>query len=183
MYDSTAEIRADAAPGGPAGIRIRPGADGDLTELTEIYNHYVVHTPVTFDIEPVTAEERRAWLDAHPATGRHRLLVAEEAGRVLGYATSGPFRAKRAYETSVETSVYLGPGHTGRGLGGLLYRTLLEALAHEDVHRAYAGITQPNAASMRLHERFGFRPVGVLGEVGRKFGTFWDVAWLEKRIG
>ncbi|WP_424887254.1 N-acetyltransferase family protein [Streptomyces sp. XH2] len=178
MTGSTAGVTAGITPG----IRVRPGAEGDLAELTGIYNHYVVHTPVTFDIDPVTVEERRAWLESHPATGRHRLLVAEEAGRVLGYATSSPFRAKRAYETSVETSVYLGPGHTGRGLGGLLYRGLLETLAHEDVHRAYAGITQPNAASMRLHERFGFRPVGLLGEVGRKFGTFWDVAWLEKRI-
>ncbi|MEU8546191.1 N-acetyltransferase family protein [Streptomyces roseoverticillatus] len=182
MGDGMAGSATDVTAGVTTGIRVRPGAEGDLTELTEIYNHYVVHTPITFDIEPVTVEERRAWLDSHPATGRHRLLVAEESGRVLGYATSSPFREKRAYETSVETSVYLGPDHTGRGLGGLLYRTLLETLAHEDVHRAYAGITQPNAASMRLHERFGFRPVGLLGEVGRKFGTFWDVAWLEKRI-
>ncbi|MEU4213600.1 N-acetyltransferase family protein [Streptomyces sp. NPDC026206] len=166
-----------------ARIRVRPAASGDLGELTAIYNHYVVHTPVTFDIEPVTVDERRAWLEAHPATGRHRLLVAEEAGTVLGYASSGPFRDKQAYETSVETSVYLGPGRTGRGLGALLYDALFEALAREDVHRAYAGITQPNVASMRLHERFGFRPAGVLQQVGRKFGTYWDVAWLERRLG
>ncbi|WP_079110345.1 GNAT family N-acetyltransferase [Streptomyces roseifaciens] len=187
MRDSVAGtatgVTTGLTTGVTASIRIRPGAVGDLTELTEIYNHYVVHTPITFDIEPVTVEERRAWLDSHPATGRHRLLVAEEAGRILGYATSSPFRDKRAYETSVETSIYLGPDHTGRGLGGLLYRTLFEALADEDVHRAYAGITQPNVASMRLHERFGFRPAGVLEQVGRKFGTFWDVAWLERRIG
>ncbi|GHG64629.1 GNAT family N-acetyltransferase [Streptomyces griseocarneus] len=162
--------------------RVRPGTYDDLVALTGIYNHYVAHTPITFDIAPVGLEARRAWLDAHPATGRHRLLVAEEAGTVLGYATSGPFRDKQAYETSVETSVYLAPEHTGRGLGGLLYDALFEALATEDVHRAYAGITQPNAASMRLHERFGFRPAGVLEQVGRKFGTFWDVAWLEKRL-
>ncbi|MBO0652789.1 N-acetyltransferase [Streptomyces triculaminicus] len=168
---------------GTTAIRVRPGVYDDLVALTGIYNHYVVHTPVTFDIAPVDVDARRAWLDAHPATGRHRLLVAEEAGTVLGYATSGPFRDKQAYETSVETSVYLAPGHTGRGLGGLLYDALFEALATEDVHRAYAGITQPNAASMRLHERFGFRPAGVMEQVGRKFGAFWDVAWLEKRLG
>ncbi|GHC70022.1 GNAT family N-acetyltransferase [Streptomyces cinnamoneus] len=165
-----------------AGVRIRPAAAGDLGELTEIYNHYVVHTPITFDIEPVTADARRAWLEARPATGRHRLLVAEEAGTVLGYASSGPFRDKQAYETSVETSVYLAPHATGRGLGALLYGALFDALAGEDVHRAYAGVTQPNAASMRLHERFGFRPVGVFEGVGRKFDSYWDVAWLEKRL-
>ncbi|MCA6094864.1 N-acetyltransferase family protein [Streptomyces sp. SCA3-4] len=165
-----------------AGVRIRPAATADLDELTEIYNHYVVHTPITFDIEPVTAAARRAWLEARPAAGRHRLLVAEEAGKVLGYAASGPFRDKQAYETSVETSVYLAPHATGRGLGALLYGALFDALAGEDVHRAYAGVTQPNAASMRLHERFGFRPVGVFEGVGRKFGSYWDVAWLEKRL-
>ncbi|MEU1308958.1 N-acetyltransferase family protein [Streptomyces cinnamoneus] len=174
-----------------AGVRIRPAAAADLGELTEIYNHYVVHTPITFDIEPVTADARRAWLEARPATGRHRLLVAEEAGqaeeteeagKVLGYASSGPFRDKQAYETSVETSVYLAPHATGRGLGALLYGALFDALAGEDVHRAYAGVTQPNAASMRLHDRFGFRPVGVFEGVGRKFGSYWDVAWLEKRL-
>ncbi|MEH6372944.1 N-acetyltransferase family protein [Streptomyces sp. KLMMK] len=182
MHDSVAGTTTGVTTDVTTGICVRPGTVGDLTELTAIYNHYVVHTPITFDIEPVTVEGRRAWLDSHPATGRHRLLMAEEAGRVLGYATSSPFRDKRAYETSVETSIYLGPGHTGRGLGGLLYRTLFEVLAGEDVHRAYAGITQPNAASMRLHERFGFRPAGVLEQVGRKFGTFWDVAWLERRM-
>lgn len=164
-------------------IRIRPAAPADLAELTVIYNHYVAHTPVTFDIEPVAAGQRRAWLEAHPATGRHRLLVAEEADRVLGYVSSSPLRPKQAYETSVETSIYLAPGHTGRGLGGKLYSALFEALAGEDVHRAYAGITQPNEASVKLHERFGFRPAGVHHQVGRKFGTFWDVAWFEKPLG
>ncbi|RLV04301.1 GNAT family N-acetyltransferase [Streptomyces griseocarneus] len=164
------------------GIRIRPGAEGDLERLTEIYNHYVLGTPVTFDIEPVSAGDRGQWLADHPPTGRHRLLVAAQEGTVLGYATSSALRPKRAYETSVETSVYLAPEHTGRGVGALLYRALFDALAQEDVHRAYAAVTQPNEASMRLHERFGFRPAGVHREVGRKFGTYWDVAWLEKAL-
>ncbi|MCC3771107.1 GNAT family N-acetyltransferase, partial [Streptomyces sp. UNOC14_S4] len=150
--------------------------------LTEIYNHYVLSTPVTFDIEPVSAEDRGQWLADHPPVGRHRLFVAAQDGAVLGYATSSPLRPKQAYETSVETSVYLAPEHTGRGVGALLYRALFDALAQEDVHRAYAVVTQPNEASMRLHERFGFRPAGVHREVGRKFGTYWDVAWLEKSL-
>ncbi|MBH1937744.1 N-acetyltransferase [Streptomyces sp. AV19] len=172
----------DQITGASTATRIRAGEERDLEQLTDLYNHYVTSTPITFDIEPVRAADRRRWLADHPATGRHRLLVAEEAGTVLGYATSGPLRPKRAYETSVETSIYLAPGRGGRGLGSQLYRALFEALAGEDVHRAYAAITLPNDASLRLHERFGFRPAGVHREVGRKFGAYWDVAWLEKAL-
>ncbi|MFK0258792.1 GNAT family N-acetyltransferase [Streptomyces sp. NPDC090445] len=162
--------------------RIRPGAGPDLDELTRIYNHYVTETPITFDTVPFTADQRRPWLLAHPHSGPHRLLVAEEDGKLLGYATSSAFRPKQAYATSVETSVYVAPEHLGRGIGSLLYTALFEALEQEDVHVALAGITVPNEASQRLHVRFGFRPVGVYEQVGRKFGRFWDVAWFQKRL-
>ena len=164
------------------GTRVRPAAAGDLPRLTEIYNHYVTATPITFDIEPYTVERRRAWFDAHPG-GRHRLLVAVRDGDVAGYATSGPFRAKAAYATSVEVSVYCAADATGAGVGSALYRALFAALAAEDVHRAYAGVTLPNDASLRLHRRFGFRDVGVFGQAGRKFGRYWDVAWLQRPLG
>jgi phosphinothricin acetyltransferase len=166
-----------------SGARIRPGTESDLDELTRIYNHYVVETPITFDIEPLTVEQRRPWLTSHPDRGPHRLLVAEEGGKILGYATSSPFRPKPAYATSVETSVYLAPEHVGRGVGGMLYGSLFEVLEGEDVHLALAGVALPNEASERLHLRFGFRPVGVYEEVGRKFGRFWDVAWFQKTLG
>src|SRR5262245_44399844 len=87
-------------------IRIRASTLDDLPALTAIYNHYVVNTPITFDIEPFTVAQRMEWFETHGARGRHRLLVAEENGTVVGYAATGPFRAKRAYETSVETSIY-----------------------------------------------------------------------------
>jgi phosphinothricin acetyltransferase len=171
-------------------VQVRPGREADLEALTELYNHYVRETPITFDLEPFTPEQRRPWLLSHPEDGPHRLLVASEGapgggggGRVLGYATSSPFRPKAAYATSVEVTVYCAPAAVGRGVGTLLYAALFEALADEDVHRAYAGIAQPNEASGRLHARFGFRPVGVYGEVGRKFGRYWDVAWFEKVLG
>ena len=166
-------------------VQVSPGKADDLTALTTIYNHYVRETPITFDVTPLTPDERRPWLLSHPEDGPHRLLVARipgPDGRVLGYATSGPFRPKAAYTTSVETSIYLAPDAAGRGIGTLLYKELFEQLATEDVHRAYAGITLPNDASVRIHERFGFRRVGVFEEVGRKFGTYHDVAWFEKRL-
>lgn len=104
------------------------------------------------------------------------------AERILGYATSGPHRPKPAYATSVETSVYVAHDAGRRGLGTLLYDALFHSLSGEDLHRAYAGITQPNEASVRLHTRFGFRHLGTFGEVGRKFGRYWDVAWYAKEL-
>lgn len=169
-------------------VQVRPGTESDLVPLTEIYNHYVRETPFTFDIAVLTPEDRRPWLLSHLEDGPHRLMVAthtdrEPGGpRILGYATSSGFRPKPAYATSVEVSVYLAPGAVGRGVGTLLYTALFEALADEDLHRAYAGVAQPNEASARLHERFGFRHVGTYREVGRKFGRYWDVAWYEKEL-
>ncbi|MGC5398604.1 N-acetyltransferase family protein [Streptomyces sp. DT20] len=180
--------------------QVRPGIEGDLEALTDIYNHYVRETALTFDTAPFTPGQRLPWLRSYPVDGPHRLLVAQDvrnvdapgadgpdtdgpAPRILGYATSSAFRPKAAYSTSVEVSVYCAPGAAGRGIGTLLYTALFEALAGEDLHRAYAGITQPNEASVRLHDRFGFRHLGTYAEVGRKFGRYWDVAWYEKRLG
>ncbi len=101
---------------------------------------------------------------------------------MLGFAYSGPVRPRRAYETSIETTVYVQHDALGRGIGATLYDALFDALAGEDIHRAYAGITQPNDASVALHERFGFVRAGIYTEQGRKFGRYWDVAWFEKRL-
>ena len=165
-------------------VQVRPGVETDLGALTDLYNHYVRETPITFDTAVFTPEERRPWLLSHLEDGRHRLMVAvgTSSQRILGYATSSAFRAKQAYDTSVEVSVYLAPDAGGRGVGTLLYKALFEALADEDVHRAYAGIAQPKVPSTRLHERFGFRHVGTYRKVGRKFGQWWDVAWYEKAL-
>ncbi|MFG3250554.1 GNAT family N-acetyltransferase [Streptomyces sp. NPDC048187] len=167
-----------------AEVQVRPGVEDDLKALTDLYNHYVRETPITFDTEPFTPEERRPWLLSHPEDGPYRLRVATDADSqgILGYATSSPYRAKSAYRTSVETTVYVAPEAGGRGIGTLLYTSLFDALAGEDVHRAYAAVAQPNPASERLHARFGFRHVGTYGEVGRKFGRYWDVAWYEKSL-
>ncbi|MGW3202965.1 N-acetyltransferase family protein [Streptomyces sp. NPDC001135] len=168
--------------------QVRPGVEGDLNALTAIYNHYVRETAITFDTAIFTPEERRPWLLSHPEDGPYRLMVATEtepegdSQRILGYATSSPYRPKPAYVTSVEVSVYVAPDAGRRGVGTLLYDTLFKVLAEEDVHRAYAGIAQPNEASGRLHARFGFRYVGTYHEVGRKFGRYWDVAWYEKQL-
>ena len=159
---------------------IRAARLDDLEALTEIYNHYIVNTAITFDLHPFAPAERRAWFDDHHDTGPHRLLVAtDDHRRCVGYASSSRWRPKPAYDTTVEVSVYCHPDARGRGLGTALYAALFTALEREDVHTIVAGVSLPNPASVTLHERFGFRPVGVFHAVGRKFDKFWDVAWFE----
>ena len=166
-----------------AEVVIRRVVQDDLPALLEIYNHFVVYTPVTFDIEPRSLEQRQAWLDTFADVGRHQCFVAARDGQAIGWACSGRFKEKAAYDTSVEASIYLAPGEEGKGLGRRLYRTLFDALAEEDVHRAFGGITQPNEASVGLHLTMGFSQIGTYREVGRKFGRFWDVAWYGKTLG
>lgn len=163
-------------------IVIRPAALSDLPRLTSIYNYYVLNTPITFDIEPYTVEKRHPWFDQFATSGRYKLIVAEEAGLVLGYAGTMRWRPKAAYDTTVETTIYCANDATGKGLGYRLYAALFDALANEDVYRIVAGYTLPNAASAALHERLGFRQVGVFSQVGRKFGKYWDVAWCERAL-
>jgi phosphinothricin acetyltransferase len=162
---------------------MRPAVLDDLPALTAIYNHYVVNTTITFDLQPFEPEGRRAWFDDHASSGRHRLLVAVDPdGTLLGYATTSRWRPKAAYDTTVESSVYCRPDVVGRGIGTAVYTALFDSIAGEDIHRIVAGISQPNPASVALHRRLGFREVGVFSNVGRKFGRYWDVAWFERPL-
>ena len=163
-------------------IRIRPAARTDWARITEIYNHYVLTSAITFDLEPFTVEQRVAWFEEHAAGGRYRLLVAAEDQQVVGYASTGRFRGKAAYDTTAEASIYCAPEAVGRGIGSALYRELFTALAGEDLNRIVAGITLPNQASVVLHRAFGFIQVGVFSQNGRKFNRYWDVAWLERPL-
>jgi phosphinothricin acetyltransferase len=158
-------------------ITIRPAVAADPPRLTEIYNHYAVHTAITFDTEAFTVEGRAEWFSHYATSGRHRLLVAEGDGTVLGYTSSSPFSPRAAYDTTVETTILCAPEAIGLGLGKRLYAALFDALRDQDVHLVIAKITLPNDGSCRIHEHFGFECKMVLPEVGRKFGRWWDVAW------
>jgi phosphinothricin acetyltransferase len=164
-------------------ITIRPAEGRDLPALLDIYNHYIVHTPITFDIEPRTLEQRRQWLAQFGSSGRYRLLVADEDGAVAGYAGSQRFKDRAAYDTTVEMTIYCAPDRGGQGIGRKLYAALFDALKGEDIHRAYGGITLPNTASVAIHEAFGFRHIGTYTEVDRKFGKYWDVGHYLKDMG
>ncbi len=161
---------------------MRQVAQSDLPALLEIYNHYVVHTPVTFDLEPRTLEQRQEWLNQFSSSGRYRCFVADRGGTVVGYACSAKFKEKEAYATSIETSIYLAPGESGHGLGRRLYQTLFDALKGDDIHRAFGGVTLPNDASVGVHVALGFRHIGTYEQIGRKFGKYWDVALYLKPL-
>ena len=162
-------------------MEIRPARPADLTGITLIYNHYVTASHVTFDVDQFSVAHRVPWFARFDGL-RYQCLVAVEGSNVVGYACSTEFKPKTAYETSVEVSVYLDRQATGQGLGTRLYSALFAALSDRDVHRAYAGIALPNPGSIALHEQFGFKQVSHLTEVGRKFGKYWDVVWLEKPL-
>ena len=165
-----------------SGPTVELGTLEDLEAISGIYEHYVLTSQHTFDLEPRPMSWWRDWFSAFSDHGRHRLLVAREEVELCGYAFSGPYRPRRAYDPSVATSVYVAPGRTGVGVGTAMYRALLGMLEVEDVHRAYAAIAMPNPASVHLHERFGFRQAGYFSEQGQKFGRYWDVAWYERRF-
>jgi phosphinothricin acetyltransferase len=165
----------------PDEVEVRPAAPEDLAAVLEIYNHYVTRSAATFETVPVTPEERREWFEVHRGPGPHRLFVAvDREGGLLGWATTSPFRPRAAYATTVESSVYCHPHHLGQGIGRRLYTTLFRSVEDQDIERIVAGVALPNPASIALHQAFGFRPVGTFTRVGRKFGKYWDVEWLER---
>jgi len=162
-------------------IKIRAATPDDLPDITEIQNHYIENTHITFDVRTFKPEERIEWFNEHSDGKRYRILVAEgEGSQLLGYAATGRFRPKQAYETTVEISVACSPKMLGQGVGTKLYSELFTLLKGEDIHRVVAGIAQPNPSSNALHQRFGFRAIGTFTEVGRKFGRYWDVTWMER---
>ncbi len=157
-------------------VTIRRAEQRDLPALLAIYNHYVVNTPVTFDLEPRTLAQRQEWFDQFQPSGRYQCFVAARGDNAIGWVCSAAFKEKAAYQTTIETSIYVAPDEGGKGLGRRLYDTLFDALKGQDIHRAFGGITQPNEASVALHKSVGFQHIGTYQEVGRKFGKFWDVA-------
>ncbi|MDF1838476.1 MAG: GNAT family N-acetyltransferase [Planctomycetota bacterium] len=161
---------------------IRHGTPEDLAGICEIYNHYVHHSVATFDLHPWEVKEKRDWMAQFKREGRSQMFVAERAGQIIGYAYSGPFRERPAYDITAETTVYLAPGEGGQGLGRRLYGTLIPRLKALGLHRLIAGVTLPNPASVALHESFGFESVGVMSQVGIKMDRYWDVGWWQLRL-
>lgn len=157
---------------------IRHATEADLERISEIYNHYIVDSHVSFDTEAWPEERRRQWWEHY----QRSVLVAEQDGAVVGTAYAGPYRHKAAYASSVETTVVLDPAATGTGLGTALLGALIELLREQGVHRAYAIIALPNEASVAVHHKLGYREIGTLDEVGFKMGRYWSTLMMELRL-
>jgi phosphinothricin acetyltransferase len=162
-------------------MKIRAATADDLPPLMELRNWYVAHSNATFDEAPLALADVQGWFSQFGARA-HRLLVAEQAGTLLGYCSSQPYRSHPAFSKTVETSIYVQPQSGGHGVGSALYTELFRSIAGEGLHRAVAGIALPNEASLRLHEKFGFRRVGVFSEYAVKHGRFISSQWLERSL-
>lgn len=161
---------------------IRPATIDDADGVNAMYNPFILDTPATFETAPIDRETRRLWIESRLPNPRWPVFVAEEKETIVGFANASPFDERQAYETSIKVSVFIAPGAQGKGVGAMVYESLFAAVAAADVHRAYALIVAPNPASVALHQRFGFRHVSTLDEVGRKFGRYYSVLWFEKRL-
>jgi L-amino acid N-acyltransferase YncA len=157
--------------------RIRPAAGDDAARICEIYNHYVTSTIVTFEEVPVPVDEMSKRIEA--VTAAFPWLVHETGGIVDGYAYAASWKRRSAYRFAVESTIYLHPGATGRGIGERLYRALIEALCRCPVHSVIGGISLPNPASVALHEKLGFSKIGQFREVGWKLERWVDVGYWE----
>ena len=161
---------------------IRHALQSDLSTIVAILNPYIKETAITFDTEPYTIETRQPWFDQFNNDSRYQCFVAVLDDTVVGYANSAPLRPKKAYDTSVEVSIYKAKDCTVKGIGNALYSALFRALESKDVHRAHGVITLPNEGSIALHQKFNFEGVGILSEAGRKFGKYHSVYWMEKKF-
>lgn len=162
-------------------VIIRPAMPRDAEAMAVIYNQAVAGSTATFDTEPVTGAERRSWLAEHTSS-LHPVLVAEREGRVVGWASLSRYSSRPAYEATVEASTYLDAREAGHGLGTVLTEALLDAGRAGGVHAVIARICTENAASLAMSRSLGFFEVGVMREVGVKFGRTLDVMWLEKLL-
>jgi phosphinothricin acetyltransferase len=161
---------------------IRTAQATDTDAIAGIYNHYVTTTVISFEEQPVRAQDMAARIDAVLAAGLPWLVFEEPAHGVVGYAYASKWKERAAYRHAVESSVYLHRAHTGKGVGRQLYGRLLELLGAAGLHTAIGGIALPNEASVRLHELLGFEPVARFREVGHKFGQWIDVGYWQRRL-
>jgi phosphinothricin acetyltransferase len=149
----------------------------DAQQLLDIYNYYVVNTVITFDLEALSLDTFKEKINT--VSTDYPFIVYEENGEILGYAYGSKFRPKPAYNNTVESTVYLKHGAQGKQIGSKLYNDLLFLLKQKNVHVVLGVLTLPNDASVKLHEKFGFKEVAHIKEVGFKFGKWQDVGFWQ----
>ena len=156
---------------------IRPATESDAQAICNIYNPYISDTIITFEEEPVAVEEMAQRI--HETIFSLPWIVIEDKSQVVGYAYASSWKSRCAYRYSVETTVYLSAAATGKGFGSLLYEHLIADLRQRSIHSLIGGIALPNAASVSLHEKFGFEKIAHFKEVGWKFNQWIDVGYWE----
>jgi phosphinothricin acetyltransferase len=161
-------------------IRIRPATPDDAASVLAIYAPHVTHGTASFEETVPSVHEMRGRIETR--IGRYPWLVAEDDGAVLGYAYGGQFHARAAYRWTVETTAYVAEAAQRRGVAGLLYEALLTQLRAQGFVQAVAKISLPNDASVKLHERAGFRRAGVYRQVGWKMGRWVDVGLWQAEL-
>lgn len=159
---------------------VRDATGHDAAACAAIYGHYVEHTVVSFESEPPSPAEMARRIGAYQRT--HAWLVAEDRGRVVGYAYACPYRERAAYRWSCEVSVYLEPGRRRTGTGTALYQALFARLGERGYRTALAAIALPNPASEGFHRAMGFELIGVLRRIGWKHGAWRDVVWMQRHL-
>ncbi|MEO6026433.1 MAG: N-acetyltransferase family protein [Candidatus Binatia bacterium] len=158
---------------------IRAVTTADCDAIARIYNHYVLTTIVSFEEQAVSTAQIAERIAAVQTAGLP-WLVAEEDGRVVGYAYASTWHARSGYRFTVESTVYLDANATGRGMGSQLYDALLVAVQQTGAHVVMATIALPNPASVALHGKFGFAKVGHLGEIGFKLERWIDIGYWRR---
>lgn len=159
---------------------LRLATADDAPQIADIYGPLVADTAITFEIDVPSVDEMRQRIVG--TSMRFPYLVADDAGTVLGFAYGGRHRRRAAYAWSSDVAVYVAAGTRRSGVGRGLYTALLDLLTAQGYANAFAGIALPNDASIGLHQATGFEPVGVYTSVGYKLGTWWDVAWWQRRL-
>lgn len=159
---------------------IRPVLPSDISELCTIYNHYVRNTVITFEEANVPEQEMQRRVTE--TTLRYPWLVYEHNNTVIGYAYATHWKVRSAYRFSAESTIYLHPDHTQKGIGKVLYTSLIGELGKTTIHSLIGGIALPNPSSIALHERLGFRKCAQFNQVGYKFGQWIDVGYWEKHL-
>lgn len=156
---------------------IRPATTADVPAITAIYNHAVLNSTASFDMEPKSIQDRRLWLEAR--LPQHPVLVADEDRVVVGWGALSPYSERPAYARTAEISVYVDETHQLRGLGRSLTVALLQTAAHVGLHSILARICTENGGSIAMVRSLGFTEAGTMREVGCKFGRWLDVATWE----
>jgi phosphinothricin acetyltransferase len=159
---------------------IRPATLDDAEVIRAIYNNEVLNTTVTFDLVARTVADQEEWMLAH--AGVYPVIVAEDQGEVVGFASLSAYRPRPAYSTTAEDSIYVAASHRGAGIGKTLLGELVVLGGALGFHSIIARIVGDHSASIALHRSCGFELVGVEREVGRKFGKWLDVALMQRLL-